>query len=63
MAPSNGVVSILNLKNLIRERFPTDSVTREFVLRLPDSLPENEFMFLAKTLQQLIQIEVERTNQ
>lgn len=62
MSSTNSVVSILNLKKLIQEKFPSDSVTREFVLRLPDDIPEHEFMFLAKMLQQLIQIEIERPN-
>lgn len=56
------VVSLLNLKKIIGDRFPHDSVTREFMLRLPDKLPRDEFTFLAKTLELLMQIEAERTN-
>lgn len=61
MRQSNEIVSLLNLKKIIRDRFPHDSVTREFVLRLPDKLPGDEFKFLAKTLEILMKIETERT--
>jgi hypothetical protein len=52
-------MSIADLKKKLGS-FPLDSVCREFLLRQPDSISEEDFLPLAKTLDELLLIDLQR---
>ena len=62
MSGSTKLFPLVHLKKVVREKFPVDWVTTEFILELPDYVADDEFLFLAKTLEELIQIETRKKN-
>jgi hypothetical protein len=56
------MLSLLPLKKKV-ETFPVQFVSREFVLRQPEAIMEEEFVAFARTVDELLEIDLQRSKE
>jgi hypothetical protein len=59
---TQGVVSLVELKKLVRTKLPPSSALRDLILSEPDYLPEEEVMIKVRMYSRLLYRELDQSN-